>query len=49
MARWAEDDDFNGWVAALRGGEASGQSGAIDPATMKAEIPDIPIAGTDNG
>jgi len=45
MARWAEDDDFNGWVAALKGGEPEGQH--PDTANTPAVMPDIPVAGVE--
>ena len=46
MARWAEDDDFNGWVARLGGDESEAPDVAIDPADMHIEMPEIPVAGS---
>ena len=46
MARWAEDDEFNGWVARLRG-DGPERDEIPDPDAMTLEMPEIPVAGAE--
>ena len=45
MARWAEDDEFNSWVARLLG-DGPERNEIPDPDAMTLDMPEIPVAGS---
>ena len=42
-----EGEAFNIWLTSLVSDEPGEQDAAIDPADMQIEMPDIPVAGSD--